>query len=74
MLHLFLAIELIIFMALAKGKSRVRVGAPTLHTKTAIKVAEMMTNAKFTISQDETNDSWVIECDGIGLERYYEKL
>lgn len=30
-------------MALAKGKSRVKIGAPTLHAKTAIFVAELMT-------------------------------
>lgn len=30
-------------MALAKGKSRVKIGTPTLHTKTAIFVAELMT-------------------------------
>lgn len=29
-------------MALAKGKSRVKIGTPTLHTKTAIFVAELM--------------------------------
>lgn len=40
--------QLIIFMALAKGTSRVRTGPLTLHTRTAIRMAEMLTGAKFT--------------------------
>lgn len=35
--------QLIIFMALANGQSKVRVGEITLHTKTAIHVAERLT-------------------------------
>lgn len=35
--------QLIIFMALAKGRSRIRTGAVTLHTQTAIHIAEQLT-------------------------------
>lgn len=35
--------QIIIFMALANGKSRIRVGEITLHTKTAIAIVEKLT-------------------------------
>lgn len=35
--------QLVLFMALAKGHSRLRTGELTLHTKTAIHVAELIT-------------------------------
>ncbi|XP_014665925.1 PREDICTED: RNA 3'-terminal phosphate cyclase-like [Priapulus caudatus] len=59
--------QLIIFMALAKGKSLVRSGPITLHTKTAIFVTELLLKdkVKFNITQDgETN---IVECEGVGL-------
>jgi len=64
-------------MALAKGKSRIRCGNPSLHTKTAIHFAEQITShspsskgAKFTVSRspDDSDPSFIIECDGIGFE------
>ncbi|XP_055924183.1 RNA 3'-terminal phosphate cyclase-like [Argiope bruennichi] len=61
--------QLVIFMALAKGKSRVRIGPPTLHTKTAIFVAELMTEAKFNLIGDETQEATILECEGIGFQR-----
>lgn len=37
--------QLIIFMALAKGKSRIQCSSPlTMHTKTAIYIAELITD------------------------------
>lgn len=56
--------QLIIFMALARGKSQVKTAAGklTLHTKTAIYIAELLTSAKFNVN--ETNN--LIECQGIG--------
>ncbi|CAL8343384.1 unnamed protein product [Gadus morhua 'NCC'] len=78
----FLQDQLIIFMALASGTSRIRCGPVTLHTQTAIHVAEQLTQvphhvaeqltqAKFTISQsddDQTNNpTFIIECQGAGL-------
>lgn len=35
--------QLIVFMALAKGRSQIRTGAVTLHTQTAIHIAEQLT-------------------------------
>jgi len=57
--------QLIIFMALAKGQSRLHCGAVTLHTETAIHVAQLMTKAKFTIEK-KSDGTTIIICDGIG--------
>uniref|UniRef100_A0A673IWD3 RNA 3'-terminal phosphate cyclase n=1 Tax=Sinocyclocheilus rhinocerous TaxID=307959 RepID=A0A673IWD3_9TELE len=66
----FLQDQLIMFMALANGTSRMRTGPVTLHTQTAIHVAEQLTDAKFVIrkSEDEhaNNDTYIIECQGVG--------
>lgn len=62
----YLQDQIIILMALAKGRSCIRSGPLTLHTETAIHVAKLLTRAKFTIknlSQTQT----IIECEGIGL-------
>ena len=40
---------MIIFMALADGESRLLCGPLTLHTETAIHIAEKMTGAKFKV-------------------------
>ncbi|AWP10422.1 putative RNA 3'-terminal phosphate cyclase [Scophthalmus maximus] len=68
----FLQDQLIIFMAAAKGTSRIRTGAVTLHTQTAIHVAEQLTEAKFTITkcEDELSSSvtFIIECQGSGVD------
>ncbi|XP_051930347.1 RNA 3'-terminal phosphate cyclase isoform X2 [Hippocampus zosterae] len=65
----FLQDQLIIFMALAKGTSRIRTGAVTRHTQTAIHVAQRMTRAKFTVSKcaDTPDVTHVIECLGSGV-------
>ncbi|RWS30739.1 RNA 3'-terminal phosphate cyclase-like protein [Leptotrombidium deliense] len=61
--------QLIIFMALAKGKSKIKSGPLTLHTKTAIHFCELLTNATFNVSEfDEGLKNFcIIECDGIGM-------
>ncbi|XP_046662493.1 RNA 3'-terminal phosphate cyclase isoform X1 [Homalodisca vitripennis] len=59
--------QVIILMALAKGTSRVLCGPITLHTETAIYMAQLMTKAKFTIHKQDTGNN-IIECEGIGLE------
>ena len=41
--------QMIIFMALADGESRLLCGPLTLHTETAIHIAEKMTGAKFKV-------------------------
>jgi len=58
--------QVIIFMALANGISKIRTGPLTLHTKTAIHVAEMLSGAKFTV-EESTNekDVFFIQCEGI---------
>ncbi|ESO11323.1 hypothetical protein HELRODRAFT_91513 [Helobdella robusta] len=56
--------QLIIFMALADGRSVMRTSEPTLHTRTAMDVIERMTNAKFTVDQISEKE-WIITCDGI---------
>ncbi|KAK8397539.1 hypothetical protein O3P69_004357 [Scylla paramamosain] len=61
--------QVIIYMALAEGKSRIRTGPLTNHTRTAIWVAEMMTKAEFKIIQEEGTDCIIVECEGIGFTR-----
>eukprot|EP01084_Bolivina_argentea_P025432 47286_1 len=57
--------QLPIFMALAKGKSRMKTCALELHTETAIFIAQLLTGVKFDVSK--TKDGTVlIECEGIG--------
>ncbi|XP_028301255.1 RNA 3'-terminal phosphate cyclase [Gouania willdenowi] len=66
----FLQDQMIIFMALANGTSRIRTGAVTLHTQTAIHIAEQLTQAKFTITKcdDElsSDSTYEIHCEGSG--------
>lgn len=62
--------QLIIFMALAPGKSRVRCSLPlTMHTQTAIYIAELLTDARFNVIEDGATA--IIECNGIGYENQY---
>ncbi|XP_055376727.1 RNA 3'-terminal phosphate cyclase [Condylostylus longicornis] len=59
--------QLIIFMALANGVSRIKTLPITLHTKTAIHIAESLAKVKFQVN--ENNDgTCTIECSGIGLK------
>lgn len=58
--------QLIIFMALASGTSRIVCGQLTLHTRTAIAVAEQLSTAKFTTRRLPTG-AWLIECFGAGI-------
>ncbi|XP_049296115.1 RNA 3'-terminal phosphate cyclase [Anopheles funestus] len=57
---------MIILMALADGKSRIRTEPLTMHTRTAIYVTELMTKAKFNIIEEDGRNV-IIECVGIGL-------
>ncbi|KAA1470953.1 RNA 3'-terminal phosphate cyclase [Dentipellis sp. KUC8613] len=56
--------QMIIFLALAQGKSRVKTGPLTLHTRTAIWVTEQLCGTKFHV--EESGNSCFIECEGIG--------
>ncbi|CAK1553104.1 unnamed protein product [Leptosia nina] len=57
--------QVILYMCLAEGKSTLRIGEVTLHTETAMHIAQLITKTKFTINQE--GDSNVIECSGIGF-------
>ena len=43
--------QLIIFMALASGQSQIQTGPLTLHTRTAIYITELLTSARFKVSE-----------------------
>ena len=63
--------QMIIFMALAKGVSRILTGPLSLHTETAIHIATELTDAKFSIIPVEncnTRTQNIIQCEGIGHE------
>ncbi|XP_045031094.1 RNA 3'-terminal phosphate cyclase isoform X1 [Daphnia magna] len=60
--------QVIIFMALAEGISKVLVGPPTLHTRTAIHVTSQLTGVKFDIIDLKTQpETFIIECKGMGF-------
>jgi len=61
--------HLIIFMTLAKGISKIKVGEISLHTQTAIEIVKKFINdvkIKITPGEDKKNISNVIEIEGIG--------
>ncbi|KAJ3013257.1 UNVERIFIED_CONTAM: hypothetical protein HDU68_000804 [Siphonaria sp. JEL0065] len=60
--------QIILFLALAKGTSRVLVGKITDHTRSAIDLAHQMTEARFTIELQSENSN-IISCTGIGFLR-----
>ncbi|XP_039266485.2 RNA 3'-terminal phosphate cyclase-like [Styela clava] len=64
----YLQDQLIIYMALAAGRSRLKTGPITLHTQTAMHIAQMMTQAQFSLVQaaPPSTESYIIECEGIG--------
>lgn len=51
----WLSDQLILFMALAKGESKILTGGLTLHTRSAIQVATEMTSAEFNIQKIEAS-------------------
>lgn len=64
--------QLIVFMALATGTSKVRMSFPlTLHARTAIYVVELITKVSFAVHEDVNGQACVVECCGIGLENKY---
>eukprot|EP00092_Neocalanus_flemingeri_P019123 GFUD01020714.1.p1 GENE.GFUD01020714.1~~GFUD01020714.1.p1 ORF type:complete len:405 (+),score=120.76 GFUD01020714.1:115-1329(+) len=64
--------QMIIFMALAAGSSTLVTGPVTLHTETAIHIAEKLTKARFKIDNcPENNRAWVITCQGVGLVNHH---
>lgn len=63
----FLADQLIIYMALAEGSSKIITNKFTLHTKTAIEVCKQLTSASFSV-KDGNNNQVEITCNGIGFD------
>ncbi|XP_063894394.1 RNA 3'-terminal phosphate cyclase [Helicoverpa armigera] len=55
--------QVIIYMALAEGRSSMRVGDITLHTKTAIYIAELIANVRFEVMEDGSQN--IIQCNGL---------
>ncbi|KZT03568.1 RNA 3'-terminal phosphate cyclase [Laetiporus sulphureus 93-53] len=67
--------QMIIFLTLAQGTSCVKTGPLTLHTKTAIWVAEQLTDAKFTVQEQvEGTAQCLIQCDGIGYTPQHHEM
>jgi len=61
--------QVVVLMALAAGRSRVRAGPLTLHTETAVHIARAISGAEFRIEKaGDGSGAVIIECDGIGLE------
>ncbi|XP_041985094.1 RNA 3'-terminal phosphate cyclase [Aricia agestis] len=56
--------QLIVYMTLAEGRSALRVGEVTLHTKTAIYIVETITKIKIDVRPDGQQN--IIECTGLG--------
>jgi len=67
----FLQDQLIIFMALAKGTSKIRTGKLELHTETSIHFSQLLTGAKFKVTPDLAK-TFIIECEGIGFINKYK--
>jgi len=63
----YLQDQLIIFMALANGKSSLVTGPLTQHTQTAIHFAQFISGAKFEVKTIVENQRFAIQCEGIGL-------
>lgn len=63
----YLQDQIIIFMALAKGTSKVAIGPMTMHTKTAIHSVEIFTGASFQLEQEEGTKQSILICNGVGF-------
>ena len=61
----FVQDQLLIFMALAEGRSEVRVGALTDHTRLAMATAERLLPCEFTVRREGPTN--IIACEGVGL-------
>ena len=66
-----MADQLIVYMMLAKGESKIYTGSMTMHTYTCIKLAEMFVGEHIFSIDGEVNAPATITCRGIGLENKY---
>jgi RNA 3'-terminal phosphate cyclase (ATP) len=57
--------QLIVYMSLAEGQSRIRVSELTMHMLTAIEVSEKITGASFQV-EGSLNQPATITCRGVG--------
>ncbi|PCH38722.1 hypothetical protein WOLCODRAFT_97572 [Wolfiporia cocos MD-104 SS10] len=57
--------QMIIFLALAEGRSTVKTGPLTFRTEAAMRIAEKLTSAKFTV-KGVPSGQFLIQCDGVG--------
>ncbi|XP_072942662.1 RNA 3'-terminal phosphate cyclase [Epargyreus clarus] len=57
--------QLVVYMCLAAGASAARLGAVTLHTRTAVHVAQLLANVQFDIIADGEQN--ILKCNGIGI-------
>eukprot|EP01125_Pyxidicula_operculata_P006911 TRINITY_DN2368_c0_g1_i1.p1 TRINITY_DN2368_c0_g1~~TRINITY_DN2368_c0_g1_i1.p1 ORF type:complete len:415 (-),score=81.39 TRINITY_DN2368_c0_g1_i1:1233-2477(-) len=68
----YLQDQLIIFMGLADGHSKIKVGPLSGHTKTSIHYTEFFTGAKFNVTPTESRqgeeETFWLECDGVGYK------
>lgn len=68
--------QLVLFMALAAGRSEVVAAEPTLHTRTAVAVAQALTGARFEMGPVGSGGGpggaaplWRVVCCGAGVQR-----
>jgi len=61
-----LADQILVYMALAKGRSTIRVSEVTLHMVSCIYVCERFLGRVFTVS-DETGHGATVSCEGVGF-------
>jgi len=66
--------QLILYVALAEGTSRILTGPLTPHTHTAIHFASLLTGATFRTSSQQGTTTTLLECDGVGLLPSSSKL
>jgi RNA 3'-terminal phosphate cyclase (ATP) len=67
--------QLILFAALADGTSEILTGSLTLHTQTAMQVAEQLTGVEFTVQRldDDNNKNNIGGGDGVSYDEAYGK-
>jgi RNA 3'-terminal phosphate cyclase (ATP) len=59
--------QLIIFMALAKGSSSMLCGELTLHTRTALSIAEQLLPVKCRVTTSAGGKLFRVQCTGAGV-------
>ncbi len=64
----YLGDQLIIWIGLANGTSKIRVSEYTLHTATCIELCKIIANIEFRVYGDVGDKNVTIECKGIGVK------